>query len=1501
MALLLFPAVLLVTLQLPPVQNFIVNYISYTVSKKTGFQLTIEDVSIRWLDAGEFQQIKLLDPDSNMMLDANSLYVDLNIWNILTGDIIEEDNIEFDTTTIYLAPIIVEDTNRVLNLSLFIQRLRNYDPDNPTPTPEGKLIHLHRVAVNHGKVVFNDWQKDRLESGLDLNHFTISDLHTEWKELKIDKGVITANIELLSGIESNTELAIENLSSGFYYDSTTIDFHGLNAQFGKSLIRDTLEIHYRDKANFRNFRDSVELHLNFDKSILYQEDIARIMPPGNYLPYKMELSGKFNGTISNFKLEDYTLAFGRSRLEGTAGFTGLPDISETFLNLRFKNSRINPEDLQNIISVRNQLLSELGNLQLNGRFIGYVNDFVAFAEIDTQNGKINSDLNLKIPETGEPTYAGRLQLRDFRMGEYLDNEDIGRINFTGSVLGTSFNPEKIRMDLNGDFNLLEFKDYPYQRIYVDGQIANNFYQGYLRINDPNLQFELDGTVDLRKKAEKISMISILNHISLKPLGLSESDIIARTTAELDFRGLSIDEIVGEMKFKDSEIQVDDRYMKVDSASLYSEFRDDSTKVMKVRSDLADVDIEGKYQLVTVYKNLRDLVKKYNRIILDPGLEDDSIRLEQTEKPSYLSYKVKIHEIDPLLSLLKEDVQLSEIKELKGEFAAGKTTSFNLFTEIDSLRYGKYEFNDNLVELNISSGPDTLSTAGSLVIQSKKQNLAGINLEDISLNLNLEKLNLDFDLNARQEQYNNFLSLNGDVKFGSVSTIVTLENSSLDLLGRPWQIDRLARLEFSDSKVGISNVIISNEFQGLFVEGNISSDSTDRLTIQFESLGLQNINSLINKDLYGFLSGYMNISNVYGNTKIENDLSILEMSINNYPVGDVFGKVLWDKDNKEFDLDFTVEYNKVLTMDLNGYYRPKDTEEPLYLDAKLLNAPVNLLEPWIGKYFSNLTGTATGEFQIKGSTFSPRVFGRGKLLGGSFRVNYLMVDYFLEGDFSFSENIIFMDNITVSDRFQNSGRLLGSIDHGGFKNMSVDLLGRFNGIQVLNTSAADNSLFYGQGFGTGDISFKGPVNNLSITANARTEKGTRIFIPIGGIDDVDTQDFINFTSFADTVKMVRPEVDEIDLKGVTLDLNIDVTNDAYAEIIFDIKAGDIIRGRGNGDLNLRIDTNGEFNMFGPLNIDEGWYNFTLYNLINKEFTIYPGGKITWYGDPYEGVMDLTASYRQPASIAPILDPTYAENPDVKRLYPTEVVMGLTGPLLSPEINFDIKAEQLPRNVSGTSLDMSLEFESFKNRIDEQELKRQVFSLIVLKKFSPPQEFNTGGVISNSVSELFSNQLSYWMSQVDENLEIDFDVDLTTFDQEAFNTFQMRLSYTFFDGRLRLTRDGTFINQEDEVDLNSLAGNWSVEYLITQDGRVKARVYNRNNYDNLNLSERNNNTTGISLQYTQSFNEFFKELGKVFKSNKKSNEKDPSQVPPQEPPALLNEENEDNLRKGKMNKF
>jgi hypothetical protein len=156
--------------------------------------------------------------------------------------------------------------------------------------------------------------------------------------------------------------------------------------------------------------------------------------------------------------------------------------------------------------------------------------------------------------------------------------------------------------------------------------------------------------------------------------------------------------------------------------------------------------------------------------------------------------------------------------------------------------------------------------------------------------------------------------------------------------------------------------------------------------------------------------------------------------------------------------------------------------------------------------------------------------------------------------------------------------------------------------------------------------------------------------------------------------------------------------------------------------------------------------------------------------------------------------------------------------------------------------------------------------MLRRLSPPDAFSTSGSLYNSVSELLSNQLSYWLTQVDQNLEIN--IDLGSLDQEAFNTFQLRLSYSFLNGRLRITRDGTFSNQYNQTQVASMLGDWTVDYLLTPDGKFKVKMYSRSNINTVtnSLGTQAAITTGISLLHTQSFNQV-KDLLKVARDKRK----------------------------------
>ncbi|HLF33024.1 MAG TPA: translocation/assembly module TamB domain-containing protein, partial [Cyclobacteriaceae bacterium] len=262
------------------------------------------------------------------------------------------------------------------------------------------------------------------------------------------------------------------------------------------------------------------------------------------------------------------------------------------------------------------------------------------------------------------------------------------------------------------------------------------------------------------------------------------------------------------------------------------------------------------------------------------------------------------------------------------------------------------------------------------------------------------------------------------------------------------------------------------------------------------------------------------------------------------------------------------------------------------------------------------------------------------------------------------------------------------------------------------------------------------------------------------------------------------------------------------------------------------------------------------------------------------MNLAAEYRQLTSLSPlflsqvpITDVTFWDNAEVKRKYQTTVILNMQGPLLAPEFDFDIDISDIPQTLTVREINFSTTLSAFKNEIesDEQELNRQVFSLIVLRKFAEKGSFSVpDNSVGSSVSEFVSNQLSYWITQLDENLEVN--LDLGAIDQKTTKTFQLTLSYSLADGRLRITRAGNIYADQTGNDVSNIIGDWTIEYMLTPDGKLRAKMYNKFNYNSLTGTIQDNTTTstGFSLMHTQGFDKF-NELIQKPKNRKKEKQK------------------------------
>ncbi len=484
--------------------------------------------------------------------------------------------------------------------------------------------------------------------------------------------------------------------------------------------------------------------------------------------------------------------------------------------------------------------------------------------------------------------------------------------------------------------------------------------------------------------------------------------------------------------------------------------------------------------------------------------------------------------------------------------------------------------------------------------------------------------------------------------------------------------------------------------------------------------------------------------------------------------------------------------------------------------------------------------------------------------GKIRINYLNTSYQLDGSLLFRPTQVSFQDLTLRDRNGNRATFTGGLNHQGFSSIFFDINSQLNNFQVLNTSTKDNELFFGTAYATGTLAIKGSTSNLDVNARVTSQPNTRIYIPLTSSKEQFQEDFIQVINVQDTVRIraLAEEVNRLEIENVRMNFILDITPDAFTEIIIDPRTEESIEGRGRGTLNMNVDTQGNFSLAGNYDIVEGKYNFSLYNVLKKQFIVQPGGRITWYGDPYTGVMNLKASYEENVSLQPLLsaNSTDQENSQMRRRFPVKVLMDLQGELLSPTFKFGFDFSAFP-----SSGDVQTTISAFQNRVaaDEQEMNRQVFSVIVAQSLSPEGQFSGGSTLSSSLGNLLSSQINRFMGQLDKNLEVS--IDLATLDQNALENFQISVARTFLDGRLRVSRDGGFTDNNGTASAASIIGDWQAEYLITEDGVYRLRIFNRNNFNTFTSLSLSQNVLSYGASVTQnvsfnSFTELFRKLAR-----------------------------------------
>lgn len=346
-------------------------------------------------------------------------------------------------------------------------------------------------------------------------------------------------------------------------------------------------------------------------------------------------------------------------------------------------------------------------------------------------------------------------------------------------------------------------------------------------------------------------------------------------------------------------------------------------------------------------------------------------------------------------------------------------------------------------------------------------------------------------------------------------------------------------------------------------------------------------------------------------------------------------------------------------------------------------------------------------------------------------------------------------------------------------------------------------------------------------SGKTEANTVFKLPLSTGEIAGESDFVRFVKFGENTIKEQKEVDLIKdgTSGMTLNLEVEITPDAYAELIFDSRIGDVIKGRGSGSMVFKYDTYEDFKMYGAYKVDQGEYLFTLQNIINKRFDIEPGGIITWSGNPYDAEIDLDAYYGAKASLSDLIPGFEAVTGDTKRRIPVNCHMMLSEQLMNPSIKFDIELPSAPQETQ----------QQVANILStEDEMNRQIFSLLALNSFVTPDHLVSSGAEGNLNSqnaavvttfEFFSNQMSNWLSQISN----DFDVGINyrPSDLLTYREVELLLSTQLFDDKVSINGNFGYREMQAVENSSNFVGDFDVDVKLNSTGNLRLKAYTHTN--------------------------------------------------------------------------
>lgn len=1455
-----------VVLSNPKMQEYVKNVAVKEASAFLGAKVEVGSLKLALFNEARLDDVKVYTPTGELCTSIQTVGAGINLWRLITEQKIE---ISYAELIGMDARIWQQEKDAPLNIDFIIKA---FQPKQKNKPPTKFDVKLHNVVIRRCQAAFDRRWCERLAdtSKIDFNHLRANDIKADIYLPRIANDDFDIDLRRLS-LNVDSLLFIDKLQLKTHITQKSISVKDLVVELPNTTISPA-----DFTLNFNGFSDIMNAVKSGRHSLVLVDNPVTLSDFSGFLPTLGNINDTFNltinaiGNLENLSLKNFAIASKPLRLNMEAYGEHLTHKDMMSLSLSSLQLEATAEALDeacgylpHLSDNAKEIIAALGGVKID--FTGSVEMMSHQAEaqgvIATELGGLELD--------GAVSWQGRrincegnVSTEGFNAGQLLGNEKLGVVALTASG-----NAEIEGKEVNGQADV-EIPEMIFNGRAISGITAvviknGADMSGHLIIADDTADAMIDAHMVLAGADTQLEATVDIADFTPSAWGLlpKYSHYVAKGKVDVSSTGNDLSNLRGALSLSNLSFErKDSPGLHLKSLKVEAEPVHDGTSVYRLKSDLIDGTLRGHFNLKRLPGDLKWMISE-----CVPALTNKVERLE-AEHGSYAQLDLTLKPDEELVEFFRLPVSPLVPVDITGALNTSHGAA-SLSVNVPYLRQGKNKLvRDTWLTAELDATSGVTAMKASTIFPAKKGDLQldlGLygKYNDIMTDVTLHsvtgpkvdgKLGLDFKLSRgitlRQPEVN-----------------LDILASKLNIGNAEWHIAP-GGLTYANGVVDIKGIRASHDHQLVDISGVASSSPKDSVYVRLEDFNLDYLFETLNINYVAFggnASGEIVGSALFSKAPVArtNRLYVESLSYNGSVLGNGNISSHWDNAAKEITInaDIREKGRRTATVD-GGIWVTRDS---LSFDLNANKVNIGFLKPFMSAFSSDIRGRASGQLKLYGTFSDIDLVGKAFADSIAMKVDYTNVYYSGSDSVYIHPGRIEVPGFTLHDRYGNTARLTGEVKHRYFHDPTFTF--RVTNAQHLlcyDTDAKINPDWYGRIFGSGGGVIRGLPGLVAIDIDMTTTRNSTFTFVLSDMQAVDDYPFLTFSdkrkeaqmradtvgAKVDFVSLFKKKIEEQASRPSVFKLGIraTVTPQAQLNIIMDPVGGDKITAYGSGAMQIDYDSESDnMLMYGRYVCDEGTYNFTLQDLILKDFTIQPGSTISFNGDPLNADLNITAAYRVNTNLSE-LDKSFSTDRDLNRTnVPVDALLKVNGEMTHPDISFDIALPTLTEDVE----------RKVKSIISTDDMmNRQIIYLLALNRFYTPEYMGgtgNGNELVSMASSTISSQLSNMLGQLTDKVSL---APSFRSDRGDFSDLEVDVALSSRLLNNRLLINGNFGYRDRSTSSTTFIGDFDIEYLLSRSGNLRLKAYNHFNDQNYYLRSALT-TQGIGVVYRRDFNNPF----------------------------------------------